>query len=315
MKPDRRQASTQVSCLLTFLGFGRFVSEGYLTSPDLLGMSSAYLYPPRPPAQIRTLPLPLCHYPPSTPFGAFQSGQYPMSSGFLPGYFPQPLTDSNYYQSATAAGIGFPMPGTAPMYPSREGLTAIRPFPVPQGVRNSSSLAVPRPQEPPRLSSPVQSQAGGGGSLDSLEDTPKNRSLLSGKAYKSRNVYKSVVRHLFSYVRKNRDDIIRILTEAGFSMQEVEHAFFKINYYNDLEREQSSKKNSQATIKKMVTKRTIYTYILRETLSTMLHNWGIGKLGKISEGNSAVYKDVCKYFYDETAKVLGQPAQGRTFLL
>jgi len=152
-------------------------------------------------------------------------------------------------------------------------------------------------------------------SLGSLDEPPKAKNLLSGKAYKSRNVYKSIIRHLFSYIRKNREDIIRILRDAGFSMPEIEHGFFKVNYYNDLEREQSIKKNSQATIKKMVSKKTIYTYILRETLNTMLHNWDSGKLGKVSETNSEVYKDVCKYFYEEAVRVTGQSAQGRTFSL
>ena len=199
-----------------------------------------------------------------------------------------------------------------PMYPPMPQM----PPPIRAAVNHQMSSPIPGMMPPGGLLQlEMPRNAPADGSLDSLDDTPKSKSLLSGKAYKSRNVYKSIIRHLFSYIRKNREDIIRILTEAGFSMQDIEHGFFKINYYNDLEREQSNKKNSQATIKKMVTKRSIYTYILRETLNTMLYNWSQGKFGKVSESNSEVYKDVCKYFYDEAVKTSGQSAQGRSFFL
>lgn len=226
------------------------------------------------------------------------------------GYVHPPPQHFGYYRT----GIRYSLPFTS-MYPPQSGVPISQPFLNAAGMPMQMPVSIPlqpiaNPGKPVELKPAPQD-----GSLDSLEDTPKSKSLLSGKAYQSRNVYKSIVRHLFSYIRKNREDIIRILTEAGFSMQDIEHGFFKINYYNDLEREQSNKKNSQSTIKKMATKRTIYTYILRETLNTMLHNWSVGKFGKVSESNSLVYKDVCKYFYDETVKVLGQPAQGRTFFL
>ena len=226
-----------------------------------------------------------------------------------PAFQPQPL--NNLYSqnfrfplSITPMFSGIPIPQyMIPTPPIGAGPNQLQPT-VPTMPTPGTSYRPEETKRPPA-----------DGSLDSSDDSPKNKSLLSGKAYKSRNVYKSIIRHLFSYIRKNREDIIRILTEAGFPMSDIEHGFFKVNYYNDLERDQSSKKNSQSIIKKMVAKRTIYTYILRETLNTMLHNWTLGKYGKVSEGNSDVYRDVCQYFYDECAKMLGQPAQGKTFLL
>ena len=220
--------------------------------------------------------------------------------------YPFPLNPDSFFNANYARTMPMPFP---PQYSGPHISTFIAASigrPPISPIQNILEIPQPKSESP---SAPYD------GSLESLEDSFKQKSLLSGKAYKSRNVYKSIVRHLFSYIRKNRDDILRILKDAGFSTTEIEHGFFKINYYNDLEREQSSKKNSQATIKKMASKRTIYAYILRETLNSMLHNWGQGKLGKVSEGNSEVYKDVCKHFYEETVKATGQEAQGRTFSL
>ncbi len=296
----------------------RLASDGSQDSPDVLSMPMPFVYRARAPIQFRSLVSQF--YPPRPPQAqtllppspALSMQSYAMARVLPPDYMRSVPAPINYYTT----GVNFQPMSIAQIYPRQPGMQ------LEQAFLTAPALAVPMPAPvaPQPAENPPRPGAGSGVrpadlSVDSLDDSPRNQSLLRGKAYKCRNVYKSVVRHLFSYIRKNREDIMRILTEAGFTTQEIEHGFFKINYYNDLEREQSKKKNSQSTIKKMVAKRTIYTYILRETLNTMLHNWDIGKFGKVSEGNSAVYKDVCKYFYEETVKVLGQPAQGRTFLL
>lgn len=126
----------------------------------------------------------------------------------------------------------------------------------------------------------------------------------SGGAYKRRNVYKSIVRHMFSYIRKNRDGIIKILLAAGYPMNEIEHAFFEVSCYNDLEQQRGNKKQSQTTIRKMVDKPTIYTYILRETLNAMIKGWNEGKHGKVATKNLATYRDVCLAYYNEAVKTI-----------
>lgn len=152
-------------------------------------------------------------------------------------------------------------------------------------------------------------------SLDKIEETSSGKELIKGLSYESRNVYKSLIRHIFSYSRKNRESIVNILQKNGYTMPDIEHAFYKINCYNDSERDRTFKKKAQATIRKMMAIKSIYTFILRETLNGLLINWETGKLGKISQKNSKVYKDVCRNFYEETVKVIGEPAQGKTFKL
>ncbi len=138
---------------------------------------------------------------------------------------------------------------------------------------------------------------------------------LSVNAYRRRNVYKSIVRHMYSYVRKNRKDVVRVLELNGFSMSDIEHAFFKISHLNDLERQKGTSKKSQSTIKKMLQRKSIYTYILRETLFAMMQNWKLGKTGKISQENLIIYKEVCEKYYQKTVELLAQTAQGTSYQL
>lgn len=152
-------------------------------------------------------------------------------------------------------------------------------------------------------------------SLEISDDSGKEDQEKGSNAYKRRNVYKSIIRHMFSYTRKNRNEIIRVLKENCFDMAKIEHAFFKVNYFNDLERQKGKSKKSQATVKKIIVKKSIYTYILRETLYAMMQNWKVGKTGKISEDNLTIYREVCQKFYDDITRLLAQGAQGTSFLL
>ena len=151
---------------------------------------------------------------------------------------------------------------------------------------------------------------------DSLRGSVNDdKRLINGSAYRRRNVYKSIIRHMFSYVRKNRDDITSILQCEGFSMQDIEHAFCKVNLYNDEERKKGSHKISQKIVKNMIAATTIYTYILCETLYAMLLRWEAGKLGKISRKNAVIYREVSKKYYDECSRMLGRGTQGKSHLL
>ncbi len=152
-------------------------------------------------------------------------------------------------------------------------------------------------------------------SLGSLPQSPAYESLFRGKSYLYRNVYKSVLRNMYSYFKNNKDEIIRILKDSGFSEADIEHAFFKITYYNDNERKKGSRKMSQKIVKKILTKRSVYLYILRETLNAMLRNEQDGKLGRVVKRNYEAYTEVCKACYEETVRILGQPAQSRTYRL
>lgn len=133
-----------------------------------------------------------------------------------------------------------------------------------------------------------------------------NNQLPTGLCYKSRNVYKSLIRHMFSYLKKNRDAITQQLLNAGYEMKYIEHEYYKIHCYNDLQNKKGGKKNSQETILKILSKKSARTFVLRDTLHSLLESGNQGKFGKASEKNSHIYKEACEKFYTEAIQTIGQ---------
>ena len=155
----------------------------------------------------------------------------------------------------------------------------------------------------------------GDDSLDTVPNSAACADIFKGKSYEYRNVYKSVIRNMYAYLKNNKEEIIQILSVAGFSATEIEHAYFRLTYYNDSERKRGNKKLAHKIVKKMLSQKGIYIYILRETLNAMLKNREQGKLGRVAERNFKVYTEVCTVCYSETVRVIGQPAQGTSYNL
>ena len=153
------------------------------------------------------------------------------------------------------------------------------------------------------------------GSLGQVAEEKICKTLMKGNSYQSRNVYKSIIGHMHAYLRKNREDIVRVLLGTGFTMVQVEHAFFKMYSYYDQLKDKRGKSQPQPMIDKMLAKKTIFTYMLRETLNAIFHNWEVGKYGKVLVENAAVYHLACEKIYSQVLRLVGEPAQGTTFNL
>jgi len=140
--------------------------------------------------------------------------------------------------------------------------------------------------------------------LINKETTLYTKKGVPSSAYMKRNVYKSIIRHMLSYVRKNNSEVVRLLQSNGFEMNEIEEAIHKIRNFNELEKEKGNPKKSQAMLKSISSKKSPCTYILRETLRRMERDWDEGKLGRISMENLKIYREVCNYYYTSILKVL-----------
>lgn len=237
-----------------------------------------------------------------------QEGAFTTDSVFRPPYlsssFPLPsfpFSLSNFFVFNSDVGrFSF---GGSPFLPPRTSVMPLIPF------HDSLSLA-------PRFSA-QQTEFNGklNVSISSNQISSNGRGMLNGKAYISRNVYKSIVRFLYVCVQKNKEDITQILKEAGFSGDEIEKCFIKLKDYNDSVKAQNSKKNSQAVVRKLAKERSSRTYVLRETLYAMVQNSKNGRLGRISERNKRIYNDVCEYYYNEIVKSIGKSSQSKSFIL
>lgn len=222
-----------------------------------------------------------------------------------PPFFPLPFP--NFFVPNPGM-TRFPI-GYSPFYPQR---TSVCPF-VP--LRTQSAFAPSGSESVCEQPTELAGNKSHSVILSNGSVSGRAKGKLSGKAYISRNVYKSIVRFLFTCVQKNKEQMTEILKKAEFSDGEIEKCFTKLRSYNDSIRAQSSKKNSQAVVKKIVKESSARTYVLRETLYAMMQNSTTGKLGRISERNKNVYHEVCEYYYDEIVKSIGQSPQTKTFAL
>ncbi len=142
-----------------------------------------------------------------------------------------------------------------------------------------------------------------------LKRTPQAQNLIcrevvAGRAYESRNVYKSIVRGIYGLVKKDKERLRTILRKEGYSDPEMEDAFDQISRYRVADKPKEIEKNAQVKIEKMLEAKTIYTYILRETLVTMIYKWEQGDLGQLSEANKEIYLEACKQFLVQVDELL-----------
>ena len=127
-----------------------------------------------------------------------------------------------------------------------------------------------------------------------VETNPPER--IEASAYKRRNVYKSIIRHMASYIKKNKGDLIDMLIKLSFSRDEIETAFMTINEKSELEKSKGKLKGTQKTLNKFSESKSIYAYILKESLEIMIEALKKENKRKITKKNINIYKEVCKEY-------------------
>lgn len=131
---------------------------------------------------------------------------------------------------------------------------------------------------------------------------------LKRKAYEKRNVYKSIIRHTFKYIQDNNWHIIVMLRNQGFTIESIETALQDIELLAKQENEKGKPKNSRKTLNKMLESKSVYTYILKESLEIMINNWRSGTKGKVQRKNVQIYNQVCEEYYNKAISLLNKSA-------
>lgn len=137
-------------------------------------------------------------------------------------------------------------------------------------------------------------------------DVP-NSILKDGIGHRKRNVYKSIIRNMNSLVRKNSKGLMRQLIKAGYSEEEIRSSFEKIGQWNEVEKRTGIPKRSQSRVEELVGKRTVYTYVMQETLKMMLNKLREGVRGRIRSHNIVIYVQTCEEYYKRASKLTKIP--------
>ncbi len=224
----------------------------------------------------------------------------------------------------------FSIPRPPPVLTSTNG---VRPYLPQMATMRSSAISLPAVAVPPRARAPasVKDPANGTGqaegeishinndvrddgeeSLSAIPERTTCRALLGGNAYRRRNVYKAIIKRMQTHVVNNREEITDVLTREQYSSAAIEKAFGKVALYSEMESTKGEQKRSQSVLKRMVMKKSVYTFILKETLQDMINDWNNGQIGRVSRKNLRIYSNVCNKLYKETRKLLGLDAPSNT---
>lgn len=140
---------------------------------------------------------------------------------------------------------------------------------------------------------------------ESLQEVESSFDLeLSTKEnYKYRNVCKSILRHMNAYIIRNKVKLTDILLNVGYREEEIKRGFKRLEDYGDLERRKGCKKMSAKLVKYAITSKSLYSYVLKETLDEIIKNWNQMRFGKIIRKNFGVYKEICNKCYEKLLEI------------
>eukprot|EP00826_Nyctotherus_ovalis_P058713 TRINITY_DN8096_c0_g1_i3.p1 TRINITY_DN8096_c0_g1~~TRINITY_DN8096_c0_g1_i3.p1 ORF type:complete len:245 (-),score=36.33 TRINITY_DN8096_c0_g1_i3:177-911(-) len=138
----------------------------------------------------------------------------------------------------------------------------------------------------------------------SSSENSSQKRFTVGQAYDYRNVYKSVIRHLYNFTKTNKKKLREILKSKGYEDKKIRIAFETIRQYRPPDRPKDIERKSQYRIEQIIKAKSIFTFILKETLVFMLDKWEDGEFGQLFEANTQLYVDACKKLLDEVNRVL-----------
>ena len=108
---------------------------------------------------------------------------------------------------------------------------------------------------------------------------------------------------MYSCVQEEREKYFGLL-EKEFTRAGIERAFTRITTLKNAERKNGKKRTGMNLIKQAAQERSVYTYILRDALYSMLKNWNAKRLGRVAERNLGTYRKVCNVYHKWVKKLL-----------
>ena len=127
----------------------------------------------------------------------------------------------------------------------------------------------------------------------------------SYSSYVRRNVCKSIVRNMNSYIKRGKNSIHKSLKQEGFPVEEIKKSLNSLKEINELVLN-SEGKTYQQVIEEILKKKSPACYVLKETLKELFNNWEIGKYGKIAVRNLETYKDICISYFNKALRILSK---------
>jgi hypothetical protein len=140
--------------------------------------------------------------------------------------------------------------------------------------------------------------------LRKKETTQKKPSAEVPKSYTRRNVCKSILRHIFHNIKKDHENLIKVIEEVGFKDCSAGNAFLELLSFFDINKQKQVYEHAQVVIEKILESKTIHTIILKDSLSKMLEELSNENYTKVKGKNLETYRMMCKFYYERAIKVI-----------
>ncbi len=135
--------------------------------------------------------------------------------------------------------------------------------------------------------------------VHNAKSSPKS-GLLNLSSKRHRKVYKSIIRHMYSYMKHHKEEVARNLADRGYGMTKIERCFNKISAYSSVANDITYFEECNKLFKKMVKSESTYTVVLEATLKGVLDD-----LHKANgEAGLEFYQGVCEDLYKRAVGLL-----------
>lgn len=136
---------------------------------------------------------------------------------------------------------------------------------------------------------------------NSPNTSSKARNVL---AYRYRNVFKCILRTMHRLAEERGGDLMEKLLEKGLSKSDIAKAFDEIKRFRSKDFPAEICKKSKIKVEGMLEKKSVQTYILKESLQEILNKLQNDESTQILPFNKLVYIEACTEYIERTNKAL-----------
>jgi len=127
---------------------------------------------------------------------------------------------------------------------------------------------------------------------------------IKSKPIYRRNIFKSILRNMRKYAKKDKNSITEKLKKKGYSETGIEQAFFIINNYKTVEDQRGNRQKYRKQLDLIAAEKSILTIILKDSLKSKIDKLEAGNHGRIALSNYKVYKKAYVDLYTRVDRIL-----------
>lgn len=135
---------------------------------------------------------------------------------------------------------------------------------------------------------------------------PKKKCKVNQPAYRYRNVYKSVIRHLYVYVQGNGSNLAKSLAQRGYGEETIAACFATIKSFKPEGLPKEIENGAKMRVEEILKAKSVFVYILKETLEHMISKLKTEEYGQLHRTNSEMYVEACTEFLARAESVINE---------